>query len=185
MKVVLPALAQRRGFIILKTAPAVFAVCDLEGGGSTKLATLERPESLSAEQRQSCPTNGKIPLSQSPAGAGRGGPLPVPARPCWRVSALQRCSGSSRCHSHGTASLLMSSSTSLLPFGYITFLLLCRAAHPGRKMLAALPTASPSRPSLFAAIQATVRTPTAGCPDYRGWFRTCWELKQHYRKGHS
>lgn len=181
----LPALAQRRGFIILKTAPAVFAVCDLEGGGSTKLAMLERPEWHSAEQCQSCLTHGKISLSQCPSDTGTRDPLFVPALPCWGVSALQLCSDSSRCHSHGTSLVLMRSSTSLLPFGYITFLLLCCAAHPGSKMLAALPTASPSRPSLFAVIQATVRTTTSGCPDCQGWFRTCWELKQHYRKGHS
>ena len=41
MKVVLPALAQRRQSIT--DAPAVFTVCDLEGGEFTKLAVLGRP----------------------------------------------------------------------------------------------------------------------------------------------
>lgn len=107
MKVVLPALTQRRGFIT--DASATFTVCDLEGGGHTNLAVLWRPGQLSAEQHKSWLTNRK---SQSPADTE----IPF-LHELWGTSPQQLCSGSFQCHSHGGLALLRLS-TSLLPFGF-------------------------------------------------------------------
>lgn len=62
MKVVLPAFAQRGGFI--PDASAVSAVCDLEGGRCTTIAMVGRPEQPAAEQPESCPTEGKSLLGR-------------------------------------------------------------------------------------------------------------------------
>lgn len=65
MKVVLPAFAQRGGFI--PDASAVSAVCDLEGGRCTTIAMVGRPEQPAAEQPESCPT--EISVEQAKGGA--------------------------------------------------------------------------------------------------------------------